>query len=60
MKKKIKESHGLHDKVSGQKNKKESVFDKIDNILQGKISNPHVDWKKEKADHIIKKYLKKI
>jgi hypothetical protein len=44
------------DSLSEQDEQKESVIDKIDKILKGKITNPDFDWKKEKAKHLKKKY----
>lgn len=42
--------------ISEKENQKESVIDKIDKILKGKITNPNVNWKEERHQHLKKKY----
>ena len=42
--------------ISDRDEQEKSVITKMDEILNGKITNPQVDWKKEKAAHLKKKY----
>ena len=39
-----------------EKKEPEDALAKIKQIMQGKISDPHVDWKKVKMEHLRKKY----
>ena len=42
--------------LSEKEEQKESVMDKIHKILDGKITNPKIDWKDAKYQHLKKKY----
>jgi hypothetical protein len=44
------------DSISEKDSKQESAVQKIKGILKGKISNPDIDWKKEKTERLTKKY----
>ena len=44
------------DSLSDKEEQKESVMDKIDKILKGKITNPNIDWKETRYQHLKKKY----
>ena len=44
------------DSISEKEVEKESALDKTRKIMKGNITNPTLDWKKIKEEHIIKKY----
>lgn len=44
------------DAMNERDEQEESVITKMAGILNGKITNPQVDWKKEKAARLKKKY----
>jgi len=42
--------------ISNKQNEIDSAIDKIQHIIKDKITKPGVDWKKEKAEHLKRKY----
>jgi hypothetical protein len=42
--------------LSEKEEQKESTMDKIHKIVKGKITNPNVDWKEARYQHLKKKY----
>ncbi len=44
------------DSINVNEARKESAIEKIQQIMEGKITNPEVDWKKAKAQQLKKKY----
>lgn len=46
----------LLNSVHEEEETQETAIDKIKKIVKGKISNPSVQWKEAKAEHLAKKY----
>ena len=44
------------DSLSEKEEQKEAVMDKINKILKKKITNPNIDWKEARYQHLKKKY----
>jgi len=42
--------------INEKEEKKESPIDRMHQIMKGNITDPLVDWKKAKEEHIAKKY----